>query len=472
METTSTLGAETLATETERFVPLARTPLANAAELETSEDVVEVRVTWGDDVLVIKHVRAGERFVIGEGEDVDWLVPASLLGASRHVLVEDGRVVLPPSAVTTGAGDDVARFHVGDFEVRAVRTHAGKAAERGRELDRRPVAYVGATLGLAGLMIVGFSLVPPKSAALSIDHLDSRSRLVAIFLSPPETQIEEPIPEMGPSGPAGGEGQRHDGEEGAMGAPDETRTGRRYAVQGPRDNANPTLARDRSPEAVRQMGALGALSSIAGTWNTPTSPYGSATALGNDPMDALGAMFGAELGSSHGALGLGLNGTGRGAGGNGRGTVGLDSLGDTLGHGGGATCDPGETCQGYGRVGGLGGMGRAARTPPGMTVGPIETNGGLSKEVIRRVVRRHHNEVKFCYEQALRARPDLEGRVTTRFMISPSGSVAASVVQSSTLGSGEAEQCISQAITRWSFPAPSDGGMVSVTYPFVFSSAD
>lgn len=471
METTSTLGAETLATETERFVPLARTPLANAAELETSEDVVEVRVTWGDDVLVIKHVRAGERFVIGEGEDVDWLVPASLLGASRHVLVEDGRVVLPPSAVTTGAGDDVARFHVGDFEVRAVRTHAGKAAERGRELDRRPVAYVGATLGLAGLMIVGFSLVPPKSAALSIDHLDSRSRLVAIFLSPPETQIEEPIPEMGPSGPAGGEGQRHDGEEGAMGAPDETRTGRRYAVQGPRDNANPTLARDRSPEAVRQMGALGALSSIAGTWNTPTSPYGSATALGNDPMDALGAMFGAELGSSHGALGLGLNGTGRGAGGNGRDTVGLDSLGATLGHGGGATCDPGETCQGYGRVGGLGGMGRESRGPV-MRPGSVETNGGLSKEVIRRVVRRHHNEVKFCYEQALRARPDLEGRVTTRFMISPSGSVAASVVQSSTLGSGEAEQCISQAITRWSFPAPSDGGMVSVTYPFVFSSAD
>jgi TonB family protein len=466
METT-TLGTET----TERYVPLARAPLANAAELETSEDVVEVRVAWGDDVLVIKHVRAGERFVIGEGDDVDWLVPASLLGATRHVLVEDGRVVLPPSAVTTGAGDDVARFHLGDFEVRAIRTHAGKAAERGRELDRRPVAYVGATLALAGLMIVGFSLVPPKSAALSIDHLDARSRLVAIYLSPPETEIEEPIPEMGPTGPAGGEGQRHDGDEGAMGDPSETRSNRQYAVRGPQDNQNPTLARDRSPEAVQQVGALGALRSIAGTWNAPTSPYGAATAIGQDPMDALGALMGVEIGSSHGALGLGLHGTGRGAGGDGRDTIGLDSLGDTLGHGGGATCDPGVTCRGYGRVGGLG-MGRAAQTPRELRVGPVETNGGLSKEVIRRVVRRHHNEVKFCYEQALRARPDLEGRVTTRFMISPSGSVAASVVQSSTLGSGEAEQCITQAITRWNFPAPSDGGMVSVTYPFVFSSAD
>jgi TonB family protein len=223
---------------------------------------------------------------------------------------------------------------------------------------------------------------------------------------------------------------------------------------------------------VQQVGALGALRAVAGTWNTPTSPYGAATALGNDPMNALGALFGAEIGSSHGALGLGLRGTGRGAGGDGRDTIGLDSLGDTLGHGGGATCDPGRTCQGYGYLGAMGGGFNRRSRGPEMRPGPVETNGGLSKEVIRRVVRRHHNEVKFCYEQALRARPDLEGRVTTRFMISPSGSVAASVVQSSTLGNGEAEQCITQAITRWSFPAPSDGGMVSVTYPFVFSSAD
>jgi TonB family protein len=453
----------------ERFAPLARTPLSNATELETDEDVVEVRVAWGDDVLLVKHVRAGERFVIGEG-DVDWLVPASLLGAERHVLVEGGRVHLPASAKTTGAGDEVTRFHLGDFEVRACRTHAGRAAERGGDVDRRPIAYVGATLALAGLMIVGFSLVPPKSAALSFDHIDPHSRLAAIFLSPPEVELEEPVVDLG-AGPSGGEGGRHDGDEGAMGDPEEAQSGRRYAVQGPRDNPSPTLARDRSPEAVAQVGALGALRSIAGTWNTPTSPYGAATAVGQDPMDALGALFGAEIGSSHGALGLGLHGTGRGAGGTGRGTVGLDSLGDTLGHGAGATCDPGETCQGYGHVGGLGGMARASRGPV-MRPGVVETNGGLSKETIRRVVRRHHNEVKFCYEQALHQRPDLEGRVTTRFMISPTGAVAASVVQSSTLGHGGAEQCITQAITRWSFPAPSDGGMVSVTYPFVFSAAD
>lgn len=461
----------TLTETTERFVPIARAPLADAASLETTEDVVEVRVSWGDDVLVIKHVRAGERFVVGEGDDVDWLVPASLLGAERHVLVEGGRVILPPNASTTGAAEDATRFKLGDFELFAARTHAGKATERGRDVDRRPVAYVGGTLALAGLMIVGFSLVPPKSAALSFDHIDPHSRLAAIYLSPPETEFEEPIPEVGPSGPAGGEGERHAGEEGAMGDPEETQTNRRYAVRGPRDNANPTLARDRSPEAVRQVGALGALTSLAGTWNAPTSPFGAAQALGQDPMDALGALMGAEIGNSHGALGLGMHGTGRGAGGDGRGTIGLDSLGDTLGHGGGATCDPGQTCQGYGRVGGLGGMTRESRGPR-MRPGPVETNGGLSKETIRRVVRRHHNEVKFCYEQALRARPDLEGRVTTRFMISPTGAVAASVVQSSTLQNGEAEQCITQAITRWSFPAPSDGGMVSVTYPFVFSSAD
>ncbi|MCB9625350.1 MAG: TonB family protein [Sandaracinus sp.] len=187
-------------------------------------------------------------------------------------------------------------------------------------------------------------------------------------------------------------------------------------------------------------------------------------------MDALGALMGAEIGNSHGALGLGMHGTGRGAGGDGRGTIGLDSLGDTLGHGGGATCDPVRPARATAASGGLGGMTRESRGP---ACAPVPSRRTVAS-------RRDHpsrgspppQQVKFCYEQALRARPDLEGRVTTRFMISPTGAVAASVVQSSTLQNGEAEQCITQAITRWSFPAPSDGGMVSVTYPFVFSSAD
>ena len=136
-------------------------------------------------------------------------------------------------------------------------------------------------------------------------------------------------------------------------------------------------------------------------------------------MNALGDLMGDTLGSNGGFGGLGLNGTGRGAGGDGRGTLGLDTIGNTLGRG---TCRDGENCD-YGRSTGHF-HGREARVPRlRITGGETVTNGGLSKEVIRRVVRRHHNEVKFCYEQGLSQREDLEGRVTTRFLISPTGAV-------------------------------------------------
>ncbi|MBX3247090.1 MAG: AgmX/PglI C-terminal domain-containing protein [Myxococcales bacterium] len=450
----------------DRYVPIARAPLADADALDAPEEVLEVRVSWGDDVLLIQHVRASERFVIGEGK-TDWLVGADILGASAHVLVEGG-VVHAPSAATPREDARGQLFTLGDFEILVRKVHAGRAAARGGDVDRRPFLYVGGAMALAGLMVVGFSLVPPRSSALSLDRIDTTSRLVQAMMQPVATEEPEVTFDTGPSG---GEGQRHDGEEGAMGDPEtRTPTPRHYGVRGPRDNQNPEMARERLREQTLTAGALGALRATSGSWDSPTSPYGAASALGADPMDALGALMGADIGAGFGALGLGRIGTGRGAGGDGRGTVGLDSLGQTLGHGAGATCDDGRPCQGYGRVGGLQGMGRQSRGPE-MRPGVVETNGGLSREVIQRVVRRHHNEVKFCYEQALRSRPDLEGRVTTRFLISPSGAVSTALVQASTLSSQETESCISQAITRWSFPAPENGGVVSVTYPFVFSAA-
>ena len=135
---------------------------------------------------------------------------------------------------------------------------------------------------------------------------------------------------------------------------------------------------------------------------------------------------------THGFGGLGLRGTGRGGGGTGEGTIGLGNLG-TIGHGGG-----GGTGSGYGR--GAGGFrGRDAKVPQ-IRSGNADVRGSLSKEVIRRVIQRHINEVRFCYEQELNSRPDLAGRVQVKFIISPSGAVQAANVESSTLGSPTAER--------------------------------
>lgn len=110
------------------------------------------------------------------------------------------------------------------------------------------------------------------------------------------------------------------------------------------------------------------------------------------------------------------------------------------------------------------------------TVGP---SGALSPEVIRRVVRRHINEIRLCFEQALATAPELAGRIETRWVIAPSGSVSDAAIVSSALASPAAtdggpparavEACVLAAIPRWTFPAPEGGGAVNVTYPFVFA---
>ncbi len=95
-------------------------------------------------------------------------------------------------------------------------------------------------------------------------------------------------------------------------------------------------------------------------------------------------------------------------------------------------------------------------------------HGSLSREAIRSVVRRHINEVRYCYEQQLQRRPELAGRVVVSFIISSTGTVQSAFVSESTLSNASAEGCIAQAVRRWTFPAPT-GGIVTVNYPFELS---
>jgi hypothetical protein len=84
-------------------------------------------------------------------------------------------------------------------------------------------------------------------------------------------------------------------------------------------------------------------------------PPSSYAAYGTDPMSALGALMGDQIGGNFGFGGLGLSGTGMGGGGTGEGTIGLGNLG-TIGHGAGT-----GTGSGYGSgAGALGVLGQMA----------------------------------------------------------------------------------------------------------------
>lgn len=160
------------------------------------------------------------------------------------------------------------------------------------------------------------------------------------------------------------------------------------------------------------------------------------------------------VGDSFGYGGLGLRGTGRGGGGTGVGTIGLGHIG-TIGYGAGA---------GYGRS--AGGLGGRTASVPSIRSGAAVVQGALSKEVIRRIVHRHINEVRSCYEGGLARNPSLSGRVVVKLVVSPEGAVQTSAVERSTLGDAQVETCIADAIRRWIFPKVEGGGIVVVTYPF------
>lgn len=99
-----------------------------------------------------------------------------------------------------------------------------------------------------------------------------------------------------------------------------------------------------------------------------------------------------------------------------------------------------------------------------------EVEGALDREVIRRVVRRHREQARACYERSLLEDPDLAGKITVNWVISHEGKVISSTIAETTMDDRDVERCLADAIKRWRFPEPDGGGVVRVNYPFTFES--
>ena len=87
------------------------------------------------------------------------------------------------------------------------------------------------------------------------------------------------------------------------------------------------------------------------------------------------------------------------------------------------------------------------------------------------VIRKHLNRIKYCYEKELIKKPDLRGKVTSRFVIAASGRVQTAKVYQTTMNHAPAERCIARVFKRMRFPKPRGGGIVLVTYPLMFQTA-
>jgi hypothetical protein len=102
---------------------------------------------------------------------------------------------------------------------------------------------------------------------------------------------------------------------------------------------------------------------------------------------------------------------------------------------------------------------------------PIENEesveGGLDRDEIAAVIQRHLGQIRFCYEEGLQVKPNLNGRVAIRFFINPQGYVSTANISSTSMHSNQVEGCIVGKLKTWKFPEPRGGVIVKVTYPFV-----
>ncbi|HEY0134418.1 MAG TPA: TonB family protein, partial [Nannocystis sp.] len=142
------------------------------------------------------------------------------------------------------------------------------------------------------------------------------------------------------------------------------------------------------------------------------------------------------------------------------GTIGLGNTG-LIGRGGG-----GGSGSGYGRGYGAGFGGRGTRVPT-VRQAKAEVQGSLDKEIIRRIVRAHINEVRYCYNQALARDPNAKGRVAITFTVAADGKVLKAEVSESTMADAAVGTCVATAVKTWTFPKPDGGASVIITYPFV-----
>ena len=466
---------------------------------------VEVMVLWGTNVLHVSHLTPPRNFYVGEelGKNFacDFFIPSEKLGTTRMPVVVGDRasvaLVIPPgatgfvelpgqprmsldevrpraqpSAEVSGGhqislpGNAKARVEIGDFVFQVAAVNAGRPLKHGvgAGWDWTVAMYFGLSfLAHAGLIGAMAFFVPPLGLTDDEDLDKDALFLMQQYLkAAAERENEEKDPEVvqeNSDNKEGGTGTRAKGEEGSMGNPTTKATNKRYAVQGPKDNPDPHIARQAALREAMEFGMIGLLNTgAAGDPNAPTAPWGRDTSLGTDDISARGNMWGDEIGDAFGAGGLGLSGIGEGGGGRGEG-IGLGNIG-TLGHGAGT-----GTGQGFGAGHGrLGGSHKTAA--PKVRMGATQVSGRLPPEVIQRIVRQNYGRFRMCYEQGLGRNPNLQGRVSARFVIGRDGSVSNVSNGGSDLPDSGVVSCVLSAFYGLSFPQP-EGGIVTVVYPIM-----
>lgn len=437
--------------------------------LQEKQDVFVQRAVWlGASILLLLPLgwRLDERRATRRG--ANFHVDSAALPSHPFPLVADGEVGVPSDVPCTVLWDDgektgeelvaegrmvevngvrrislrdgerlIARFGNTRFLVHHVPAARAVAGARAATFDSTYLSI------LAALLFIGASFgVHLMTGDYAVTHqFVQEVETVGLLLTPPEEEKELEVPTARTITDEPNPGDKPKADAGKVGDPKE----RLKKARGAR-TAVDRAERDRSE--AEKAGIL----SVLDMEFARNDLFGGGGELDRATAN-LGSHVG-EYGRQIGSRGFGPGGPGDGGGG------GAETLGgwDTLGTPGGRR---------------LGEPGRWKRTKS--TKGPIGDDtgvvvGGMDKSIIDRIVKQHLAQFRFCYEKELQGSPDLHGKVVMKWVIDKSGSVSSASVKRSSLDNPIVEACMVTRVRRLRFPAPRGGGIVLVSYPFVFNA--
>jgi hypothetical protein len=114
------------------------------------------------------------------------------------------------------------------------------------------------------------------------------------------------------------------------------------------------------------------------------------------------------------------------------------------------------------------GHGHRAAPPARAAAGGFKLEGSLSKADAETVLRGARGQLNACYDKEQAKSAALAGRVTFRLSIDNRGRVPLAEVVTSTLGGGDPELCMVEALRDLKFPPSSTGGESTLTFPMAF----
>lgn len=461
-------------------------PVQLSGQYADSQEVLEVRVLWGDTILDHAHFYEPKQITVGESRKNTFSLSSEALpdnmtsfplieAESDRLLVNftdamSGEVHLKDQVLSlaqikqsskvqrTSDGYQFAlpaqskvRLFVGElvFEISFVPAPKRLPPAVLNQMDHHLARSMGASFLIHGILILMMLFTDESQQTLGEDFLKQPNRFAQLIVRPKEPEKKKKRQESG--------GAKSKGKEGKMGKKKAPAVNRRAGQKKKNPDGTAPIDMQKTAKAVLEKLSKKGLLGLLPGGGKKSGGIITAKGFGGDDADALGGWHGSKVGAALGGGGLGLKGGGGGGGGFSGSSAGLGRIGT------------------YGRGGGRGGRGWGSsklrgkrRKAVSVSTGPPAIYGGLDRKIIQRIINQHRSRFKYCYERELIKNPQLQGKIHVWFQIEANGRVYKSRVSRTTMNNDRVEQCLVRRVRVMRFPAPKGGGIVVVNYPFIF----